>query len=122
MHLCGIIQPGTNSQIGHLSGFCVTGADNLCLLDRVVITHCWTFYCIFIVFVKFLSNKRGFKVPHLVAYFQLLTISSLCCVSDNILVLFVSNLFLSVNLDHVIITYCWDFHIIFVIFSLISFK
>jgi len=43
MHLCWVIQPGTNSQIDYVSGLCGTDAGNLFLLDHVIITCYWVF-------------------------------------------------------------------------------
>jgi len=123
MHQCWVIQPGTNSQIGHLSGLCVIKVGNLSLLDHVITTHCWLFflYDFFAVSsVKFLS---GDEVWNHLTDFQLLNISGLSCECVNILVLlFCEQCFVSVNLDCIIVTHCWVFFCIFMIFSSISFK
>jgi len=116
MHQCWVIQPDTSSQVGHLSGLCVIGVGNLSLLDRIINTHCWLFFVV--SSVRFLSNKRRVEVWNLHTDFQLLNISGLSCECVNISVLFfVSNVFLSVNLDSVIVTHYWIFFCIFMIFS-----
>jgi len=108
-HLCWVIQPGTNSQINHLSGLYTTGPGNLILLDCIIITHCWVFYYIFVVFTFQTKGGLNFNsFPHPLTNFQLLNFSGLSCGCDNILV-FMSNLFLSVNLDCIIVIYCWVF-------------
>jgi len=52
VRLFWVIQPGTNSQIGHLNGFCATGAGNLFLLDHVINNAELVAVAIFMVFTS----------------------------------------------------------------------
>jgi len=100
MHLCWVIQPGTNSQMGYLSGLCATGAGNLFLLDHIIITHYWVFAVSSWSLVK--GGLKFDSFPIFSPIFSILTLAVLFCECDNVLVLFfVSNLFLLVNLDRV---------------------
>jgi len=98
---------------------CGTEAGNLFLLDRIIITRCWVFCCVFRV--DFFQTNGGLKFNSFSIFSQIFSFLTLVVYLVSVTTYWRyfswAIYFLPVNLDHVIVTYCWVFRCIFVIFN-----